>query len=64
PDAQRGDQVKTIYIDRLMNKGDSMVQKRLMWRVNKRFQVATIVQKQGQPDKVETMEVVWNDFEG
>ncbi|MBD0276655.1 MAG: hypothetical protein ICV81_01640 [Flavisolibacter sp.] len=64
PDAQRGDQVKTIYIDRLMNKGDSMVQKRLMWRVNKRFQVVTIVQKQGQPDKVETMEVVWNDFEG
>lgn len=63
PNAQEGDKVKTIYIDQLINKGDSTVQKRLTWRTDKRFQVTTIVQKQGQPDKIKTTEVIWNDFE-
>lgn len=62
PDAQSGDKVTTIFIDRLLDSRDSTVQKRLTWQVNKRFQIASIVQKEGQPDRVQTTEVIWNDF--
>jgi hypothetical protein len=62
PDAETGDKVQSVIIDRLVNSNDSTVQKRMFWQVAKRFQIVNIVQKNNQPDKVVTTEIVWNDF--
>ncbi|MFN2456936.1 MAG: hypothetical protein ABR502_01935 [Chitinophagaceae bacterium] len=57
-----GDEVKTIFIDRVQRFNDSTVQKKMSWQVNKWFQVTTITQKGKQPEKVQTVEVIWNDI--
>jgi hypothetical protein len=59
---QAGDKVKALIIDRLTSKGDSTVQQRMFWQVDKRFQIVTIVQKIKQPDKITTTQIIWNDF--
>lgn len=58
----KGDQVQTIFIERHINTRDSTVQKKLLWQVNKRFQIATIIQKKNEPEKVQKIQVIWNDF--
>lgn len=62
PDENTGGHVKSIYISRWINSADSTVQKNMYWQVNKRFQIVTITQKNNQPDKIKTVQVIWNDF--
>lgn len=62
PNAEEGDKVQTIYIDRLLSNEDSTVQKKMLWEVDKRFQVITITQKKNAPEKVQTTEVTWSTF--
>ena len=61
PDAGAGDHVQTIYIETVLNKGDSTVQKRLTWNVDRSFQVITIVNKKEQPETVVTTDVTWSN---
>ncbi|MBD0331350.1 MAG: hypothetical protein ICV66_01720 [Chitinophagaceae bacterium] len=63
PDQQNGDKVESIYIDRWITSKDSSVQKKMMWQVDKRFKIVTIIQKNNQPEKIRILEVVWNDFD-
>ena len=62
PGSETSNEVQSIIIDRVINKGDSTVQKKMLWQVNKRFQIVTIVQKPAQPDKISTTQIIWNDF--
>jgi hypothetical protein len=61
PDVAAGDKVTNIIINRVMNSKDSSVQKRLMWTVDKSFQVTTIKQLPGQPETTSTYKVIWSD---
>jgi hypothetical protein len=54
--------VKNIIVNTNRDKGDSTVQKTMVWYVGKRFTVVTKVQRPNQPEKVWKREVVWNDF--
>ena len=58
-----GDKVKSIIIDYLLNNRDSIVQKRMLWQVDRSFQVTTMKQIAGQPELIRTMKVVWNEPE-
>jgi hypothetical protein len=58
-----GDKVRTIFIDFLINNRDSVIQKRMLWQVDRSFQVTTIKQKAGGPETISTMKVVWNEPE-
>ena len=56
--------VTTVYIEKEQEKGDSLVQKRLLWdSVDDYFQVRTITSKKNSPDKIENLRVVWQDFQ-
>jgi hypothetical protein len=55
--------VKTIYIDRGFLNKDSSVQKRLLWQMDKSFQVAITRQLPGKPETNTTFRVIWNDEE-
>ena len=54
--------VETIYIDWLIDKGDSIVQKKMFWQMDKSFQVITSISKPGQPERLKTIQVLWNQF--
>lgn len=56
------DVVTTIYIDQFQKFKDNTVLKKMLWSVNKRFKVVSIIQTGNQPEKVTTEEVIWNDF--
>jgi len=61
PDPAAGDKIKTIIINTSINTKDSAVQKRMLWQVDKSFQVVTIKQLPGQPETTTTTRVVWNE---
>ena len=58
-----GDKVRSIFVDFLINNRDSIIQKRMLWQVDRSFQVTTIKQKAGGPETISTMKVVWNEPE-
>ncbi len=60
PGTGSGDQVETIYIERLLNDDDSTVQKKMTWEVNKGFQIRSIIQKENTPERVENVAVTWS----
>jgi hypothetical protein len=62
PDAGKGDQVESIYIDRYLTNNDSTVQQKMIWHVDKNFQITTITQKNGAPEKIKREEVNWSTF--
>jgi len=59
PDAAEGEQVKTIFIEQSIEKGTSTIQKKMLWQVDKWFRIVTITQKLNEPEKVETLQVIW-----
>lgn len=61
PNEAEGDKVKSIFIDRLMNKGETTVRKNMLWQVDQRFRIVTITQNEDGTEKVEKLQVVWND---
>jgi hypothetical protein len=55
------DKVETIFIDWMQEIDDGTMQKIMTWEANKLFRTITIIQKKGQPDKTERVEVRWQD---
>lgn len=60
PNTTEGDQVRSIIIERMTEGKDSSILRRLLWQVNKSFQVVNFIQKPNQPEITRTFEVVWN----
>ena len=56
-----GDKVKSFFIDLIVPNKDSSVEKKMLWKVDESFQVATIVQKPGQPEITRIIKVAWNE---
>ncbi|HPG11658.1 MAG TPA: hypothetical protein PLU37_09025 [Chitinophagaceae bacterium] len=63
PNLASGDKINNIITTRVISNKDSFVQKNMLWRMDKSFQVTTILQKPGGFEKVTTSRVVWNDDE-
>jgi hypothetical protein len=55
--------IRTIYIDKNISNKDSSVQKKLLWQIDKSFQVTIIKQLPGRPETNSTFRVTWNDDE-
>ncbi len=51
--------VQSIFIDRFISKGDSTVQQKLFWEIDKYFSIGSIIAKQNQPEKIHTTKVTW-----
>ena len=56
-----GDKITTIIINSTINTKDSAVQKKMLWQVDRSFQVITTRQLAGQPETTTTTKVVWNE---
>jgi hypothetical protein len=53
--------VRNIIIETSSTNRDSSVQKKLLWQVDKSFQVTRIIQKNAQPETTYTFKVTWNE---
>jgi hypothetical protein len=56
-----GDKITTIIINSVINTKDSAVQKKMLWQVDRSFQVITIRQLAGQAETTTSTKVVWNE---
>jgi hypothetical protein len=61
PNAATGDNVDNIIITRIISNRDSLMQKNLLWQMDKSFQVATTLQKPGKAEKMTIVKVIWNE---
>jgi len=60
PDPILNDQVKSIYLEKIINTRDTSVIKKLYWKTNKYFQIITSKQASGQPATFSEVKVAWN----
>ncbi|HEX6333184.1 MAG TPA: hypothetical protein VFZ78_03095 [Flavisolibacter sp.] len=60
PDEKGNNPVETFVIDLVRAKGDSVVEKKMVWDVDKRFSVFRKVTS-GNSEKVSRLVVTWND---
>lgn len=60
PDASGG-KMTNIIVHSIINTRDSLVEKRLLWLVDKSFQVIITRQLPGQPQTTSTFKVIWNE---
>lgn len=61
PDLATGDKVNNIIINRVINNRDGFLQKDMLWQIDKSFQVVTTTRQPGQPEKITTTKVTWNE---
>lgn len=58
-----GDKITNIIINLAVDNKDSSVQKRMLWKVDRGFQVTTTRQLAGQPETILTEKVIWGENE-
>ncbi|MET0463460.1 MAG: hypothetical protein ABW007_09900 [Chitinophagaceae bacterium] len=56
-----GDQITSIIVNTVNNTKDSAIQRRMLWQVDRSFQVTTTRQLVGQPAVTTTVKVVWDE---
>lgn len=61
PNIATGDQIKNIIINKVISNRDSFMEKKLLWQMDKSFQVVIIKQKPGMPSTIATTKVSWNE---
>lgn len=60
PDPEEGDKITKIIFE-TGNSKDSLIEKKMIWNVDKNFQVTTIKQDKNGSETISTFSVVWNE---
>jgi len=55
--------VKSVYMEKVANKNDTLITKKMFWKAKHNFQVVTTTQPSGQKPVIEQLKVVWDDSE-
>lgn len=58
-----GDKVSNIIISSSITANAAVINKNLLWQVDKSFQVVKIIQEENKPEKIIITKVVWNNKE-
>jgi hypothetical protein len=45
-----------------VENGDAVIRKNMLWQIDRRFQVVTITQNNDGTEKIEKLQVIWNDY--
>ena len=59
PGNQGVDKVRSIIIEKIKDRNDSTIHQHLLWQVDEKFQVVTVIEKNGLPVSAKTVEVSW-----
>ena len=60
PDPVKADQVKSIYMEKFYQQGDSAITEKLYWKADRFFQVIRTAEGPGGENKTTRQKVVWN----
>lgn len=63
PSLMEGDHFQSVMITTFRQDRNGSVQKEMLWRMDKSFQVVTTRQTPGQPEKTSTLKIIWNEDE-
>jgi hypothetical protein len=55
--------VKSLYMEKVINRNDTLITKKMYWKAKHNFQVVTSIQPSGQKPVIEQVKVVWDDSE-
>jgi len=61
PGVDTSENVKNVIVTRIIRNRDSLLQKNMLWIMDRSFLITTISQKPGQPEKTTTTKVTWNE---
>ncbi len=61
PNIATGDQVNNIIINRVISNRDGYLEKKMLWQMDKSFQVITTTRKPGEKEIITTTKVTWNE---
>jgi hypothetical protein len=61
PNQEEGDKVRTIIIDKFLEKKNEAERKHMLWQVDKRFQIVTISNNNNK-ETVHTVKIFWKDI--
>lgn len=61
PDIATGDKVNTVIINRVVNDRNGYFEKKLLWMMDRSFQIVTLSLKPGKTETVTTTKVTWNE---
>jgi hypothetical protein len=64
PSILEGDHFHSILVSTYSQDRNGSVQKEMLWRMDKNFQVVTTVQSPGQPEKTTIVKLIWNEDDG
>lgn len=53
--------VTNIIIEKIKNNKEGFWGQKMLWRTDKSFIIVTTTQKPGEPEKITTLKVVWNE---
>jgi hypothetical protein len=53
--------VETIYVHRIIEENNALVEKKMTWEARKWFQVVTITQKENAPEQVHKLKLIWTE---
>jgi len=62
PTFSENDQPKSFYLEKYSSKGKETIEKKLIWEVNRYFQIRTIVHVKNEPDSVHDVQVFWQNY--
>lgn len=57
------DRVKTLYIEKEEEKGSDLIEKKMIWEVDKYFHIRTITHLKNGTENIHDLKVLWQDFQ-
>ncbi len=63
PDETGNAKVSSIIINTIISNRDSLVEKKMLWQMDRSFQVTTIRRLPGKPESSTTIKISWNEVE-
>ncbi len=61
PNTGTGDKVMAVIISRVISNRNGFLEKEMLWQMDQSFQVVTTRRQPGEPEKISTLKVTWNE---
>ena len=61
PNIATGDKVNNVIINMVVNNRNGLLQKNMLWQMDKSFQIVTTTRQPGKPEITTTTKVTWNE---
>jgi hypothetical protein len=53
--------VKSVYMEKIINKNDTLIIKKMIWKARRNFNIITSIQPLGQKAVIKQLKIVWDD---